>query len=190
MIVEEVEAPPATPVVRLDRQTYYALAERGFFQGRRVILLEGELLEMPPMGQAHIWILTVLTEWLVKNFSDDYQVRIQMPLNVGPNSDPEPDASLIPKPPKMPPDHPQTARLVIEVSDTTLRTDRRKANLYASAGVEEYWIVNIADQVIEVHRQPDVGRKRFAETFDVSKSGTLSPLVGPKVTLRVSTLFS
>lgn len=189
MLVEEIEAPAETPTVRLDRQTYYALAERGFFQGHRVMLIEGELIEMPPMGQAHIWILSVLNEWLVKNFSDQFQVRIQMPLNVGPNSDPEPDASIIPKPARMPDDHPNTSRLVIEVSDSTLRSDRRKAKLYASAGVEEYWIVNIPDECVEVHRQPVVDQKRFADTFVVPKNGEVATIARPQVSLKLAALF-
>lgn len=190
MLTEEIDAPPEAPTVRLDRETYYALAERGFFYGHRVMLLEGELIEMPPMGQAHIWILTVLNEWLVKNFSVDHQVRIQMPLNVGPNSDPEPDAAIIPKPARMPDDHPQTAKLVIEVSDSSLRTDRRKAKLYASAGVEEYWIINISARCIEVHRGPNIAQKQFAEMFVVNESKKLSPLVRPHAVMDLGTLFN
>jgi Uma2 family endonuclease len=112
-----------------------------------------------------------------------------MPLNVGPNSDPEPDASIVPKPTRIPVDHPYTSPLVIEVSDSTLRTDRRKAKLYAGAGVGEYWIVNIADEVIEVHRQPIVDQERFAETFVVSKNGELSTIAKPEVSLKVAALF-
>lgn len=83
-------------------------------------------------------------------------MRPQLPLSLDPDSEPEPDAAVVRGAPRDYVDtHPTTALLVVEVADTPLDLDRgKKAGLYAKAGIPEYWIVNLVEPVLEVHRDP------------------------------------
>ncbi|MBI4572140.1 MAG: Uma2 family endonuclease [candidate division NC10 bacterium] len=93
---------------------------------------------------------------LRKAFGEGTHVRIQLPLALDPSSEPEPDVTVVRGSPRDYRDaHPSAALLVVEVADTTLSHDRdQKGSLYARAGVADYWIVNLVDQVLEVYRDP------------------------------------
>jgi Uma2 family endonuclease len=77
-----------------------------------------------------------------------------MPLDALEDSDPEPDAAVVSGPVEQYHDHPHSALLVVEVADTSMRLDRRKASIYAAAKVQEYWIVNLNARCIEIYRKP------------------------------------
>ena len=78
--------------------------------------------------------------------------------------------------------------LLIEVSDSSLTADRdQKAELYAQAGIIEYWIVNIADEVIHIYRDPD--RSGYRSLRTVSGGESASPLIQPQVKLNLGELF-
>jgi Uma2 family endonuclease len=83
--------------------------------------------------------------------------------------------------------HPTTARLVIEVSDSSLKKDRSKAAVYAGAGIAEYWIVNLAARTIEVHSSPE--GDRYAETRTVREGETLRPVALPDVAIAVAEIL-
>ena len=80
---------------RWTREEFYRLAEDGWFNGQRVQLLNGRIIQMPPQGHAHAKALSFINTWLNRHFADRYWIRIQMPLSVAPDSDPEPDAAVI-----------------------------------------------------------------------------------------------
>jgi Uma2 family endonuclease len=84
--------------------------------------------------------------------------------------------------------HPTTAKLVVEISVTTLAEDREMAFIYAEAGVEEYWIVNAADRCIEVHRCPQEGRYQETTSHSVGQSFPCPSL--PGLTMDVAELFA
>jgi Uma2 family endonuclease len=118
-----------------------------------------------------------------------------MPLE-GPNdaSDPEPDLAVVAGVAKEFRSHPTTAMLVVEVSDTTLRLDRKKAAAYAAMQVNEYWIENLTDRQLEVHREPvpdssEVYGWRYAQTFTLRDGDSIQPLSAPQATVAVSDLF-
>src|SRR5437870_4755144 len=111
------------------REEFYVLAEEGYFRGKRVQLIEGEIIEMAPQGHPHSKTISYLNRWAILAFGDDYTVRVQMPLNASDWSDPEPDIAVVSGPLTAYSDHPQTAALVIEVSDSSVRLDRRKAKI-------------------------------------------------------------
>jgi Uma2 family endonuclease len=111
---------------------------------------------MPPQGPIHSTGTRSAEEALRIAFGPGFDVRPQMPLSLGLASDPEPDLAVVSGSFR---DyctaHPSTALLVVEVSDTTLAYDRcEKASLYARAGLADYWIVNVLDEQVEVHRHP------------------------------------
>lgn len=179
---------------RWTRDEYYQLADAGYFQRQRVQLIQGEIIQMSPQKHPHSKAILLADRWLRESFPTPHLIRIQMPLNALDESDPEPDLAVVHGPVERLTDHPTTAIFVIEVSDTSLRLDRRKASLYAAVGVPEYWIVNIEGRCIEVHRQPapDAAAEfgaSYAVTVVAKESELISPIAVPKSQVKVADLL-
>jgi Uma2 family endonuclease len=141
---------------RWTREEYYRMGEIGFFEDKRVELIEGEVIDMSPIYSPHATSVTLAGEVLREIFGKGWVVREEKPLSLGIDSDPEPDIALVEgKARDFKDAHPTMASLVIEVADSSLSYDRnRKASLYAKAGIQDYWILNLHDRQIEVHRRP------------------------------------
>ncbi|MFO0947833.1 MAG: Uma2 family endonuclease [Planctomycetota bacterium] len=141
---------------RWSAEEFHKVAGLGLFDGQRVELIDGEILEMSPHGVAHATSIALVGQVLGRLVAEGAFVRPQLPLRLGETSEPEPDFAIVPGSPRdYAAAHPTSALLVVEVSDTTLASDRtRKASLYASANIPEYWIVNLIDRQLEVFRQP------------------------------------
>ncbi len=170
------------------RDDYYRMAEAGLFRGQRVELIEGEILTMSPMNPAHAAALQLVAKALERAFGAGHCVRVQLPLHVDDTSEPEPDLAVVPGTPRDYDSHPRTALLVVEISDTTLGFDRgRKRELYAHAGIQEYWIVNLLDYRVEVHRFPEGGDYKYTTTVD--SSGTLTTLAAAQIPIPVAELL-
>jgi Uma2 family endonuclease len=193
MAVMQLSEPKAH---RWTRKEYYELAERGFFHGRRVLLMDGEILQMPPQGPEHFSALDLVAEAVRKAFPQGHCVRTQAPLDLGVNSDPEPDVAVVSgKREDYFSAHPQTAVLVVESSDSTLAFDRgRKASLYARGGIADYWIINLVDRQLEIRRKPvpdssqDYGY-RYADVTILFPGDSASPLAAPQAHIRVADLL-
>ncbi len=140
---------------RWSRAEYDQLVAQGAFQPEeRVELIEGEILTMTPQNRPHATTVMLVQEALREAFGPGVHVQVQLPLALG-TSEPEPDLAVIPGSPRDYLGHPSQARLVVEVSDTTLAFDRkRKGPLYAQAQIAEYWIINLIDRIVEVYREP------------------------------------
>ena len=165
------------------------------FDGQRVELIEGEIVDMSPQMSPHAMAISLTLLELQKAFPDSY-VRMQLPLSFGSSSEPEPDLAVVTgKPRDYPTGHPQTALLVVEVSDSTLRYDRtRKASLYARAGIEDYWVLNLVKKCLEVMRGPvEDGDAEFGwgyASITTLKSGDhVSPLAKPQAAIAVADLL-
>jgi Uma2 family endonuclease len=149
----------------------------------RVELIRGEVLEMSPIGDRHAASVDKLTALFATRLSGRAIVRVQGPVRVDDYSVPEPDVTLL----KTKPDYyasgkprPREVLLVIEVSDSTYRHDRRvKIPLYAEDGIAEAWIVDLERQVVEVFRSP--GPDGYADARTVPPEGALSPAAFPDV---------
>lgn len=127
-----------------------------FAPDSRVELIDGEIIEMNPIGWPHAGIVTTLTNLLVERYGEWALVSPQNPLHLSDVSMPQPDLVLVRRVERRL-DHPTPADvlLVIEVSDSTLAFDRRvKLPLYAKAGVVELWIVDVQAQRVEAYRGP------------------------------------
>jgi Uma2 family endonuclease len=166
----------------LRRAEYDVLVDQGMFdEDERIQLLDGELVVMSPQKPPHAGIVEALNERLMPSLVGRARVRVQLPLAAGEHSEPEPDVAIVPA--DEPRDrHPQRALLVIEVADTSLALDLvRKARIYAAAGVPEYWVIDVARDVVHVHTQP--GADGYAT---VTKRGADEPLdaCGVRLTLR------
>src|SRR5262245_54004413 len=132
----------AMPARRLwTRKEFYRMAALGLFRHQRVELIEGVIIQMPPMLEPHAAGIEKTRRALEAVFGPDHWARAQMPLHLRRRSAPYPDIAVVPGGPGDYQTAPTTALLVCEISDTTLTYDRgRKASLYASAGISDYWI--------------------------------------------------
>jgi Uma2 family endonuclease len=131
------------------------------WEGKKVLLIDGGLIEMPPAGPLHNQAL-MLADYLFKAlFAQGFVVRIQMPLVFGINTDPLPDLAVVAGVPRSISTNPPTAVLVLEVSDSTLSFDTgEKASLYAAAGVADYWVIDVVNRRVVVHRGPTADPKQ------------------------------
>lgn len=178
------------PSMRLwSREEFYELAELGYFRGQRVQLVEGEIIQMAPQGEPHSICIMYLNHWAVRSFGDEFLVRVQLPLNASDWSDPEPDIAIVPGPLEVYRNHPRRAPLIIEVSDSSVQLDRRKAKVYAEAEVPEYWLVNIPDKQVEVYRAKVGAVGDYDEPVIYERGQTLSPVAWPRVKLVLAELF-
>ncbi|MFN2413099.1 MAG: Uma2 family endonuclease [Pyrinomonadaceae bacterium] len=172
---------------------YYKMADLGYFQGRRVELINGEIIEMAPMKSPHAVAITLLVEVLSEKFGERFSVRSQLPLRLDEKSEPEPDIAIVKgKARDYSESHPNHASLIVEVSNSTLRFDRgEKAGLYAQFGIADYWILNLKDRCLEVCREPssDDGIFFYAERFVVDSGSEISPLAKPKTKIMVADIL-
>jgi Uma2 family endonuclease len=176
---------------------YYKLCEADWFQGKRVQLIGGEIIEMAAQKNEHGISIKLTEVALDAIFGPNFWVRTQMSLDLSPHSVPDPDLAVVPGTPRSYTGAPvpTTALLVVEVSETTLSYDRStKASLYAAAGISDYWIINLVDRQVEVYRDPvpDPSQPfgyRYASDMDLVPGDVVSPLALPTATVAVDDLL-
>jgi Uma2 family endonuclease len=184
MVDPELQSERLRPLLRVE---YDRLVELGYFVDEPLELLRGMLVEMSPQGISH----ADLSEWLAQWFSatlpmTEYRVRSQLPFAATEDSEPEPDV-LVTRRIAGRRGHPTDALLLIEVSASSLRKDRKlKLGIYAEAGVPEYWIIDVEHERVEVYTEPDGREYRRCETID--RTGTLRPTQLPGIELAVAAL--
>jgi Uma2 family endonuclease len=171
---------------------YHRMIEAGILgEDERVQLIGGTLVAMTPQGRPHARVIQRLTRLLVRAVGDDVEVLTQLPLTLLDDSEPEPDVAVVrAEDAQSAEHHPSTALLVIEVAGDSLRLDRQsKASVYARAGIPEYWIVNVAESTVEVHRQPDTAAGSYRARTIVASGGTLVVTSVPGLRVDVAALF-
>ena len=156
---------------RITAEEYHRMAEVGLLApDARVELIEGEIIEMAPIGREHMSVVDQLTELFVHAAGNDAIVRVQGSVRLGSMSEPEPDLVLLRRRADFYRNELAGARdilLVIEVSDTTLRYDREvKVPLYARHGVPETWIVDLRHQRLLVYGEPNEGAYQRESVLD------------------------
>jgi Uma2 family endonuclease len=175
------------PIRRLRRTEYEKLAELGAFENERVELLNGQLVCMSPIGPPHSSTVDRLTQLLAHYLFGRTIVRVQGPFAASDESEPEPDLALLPLG-NYSKEHPVRAELLIEVAESSLPYDRGpKLSVYAECGVPEYWIVNLVDRRVEVHRKPGGGRYWQVQYFE--EGSRVSPLCFPDFELVVTDIL-
>jgi Uma2 family endonuclease len=186
---------PAVQTRLWTRQEYERLVAEGFFHPEeRLELVDGEIIRMTPQGSPHATASSLAADTLRTCFGPSHLVRVQMPLALGPDSEPEPDIAVVVGNARDYRDaHPQTAVLIVEVSDTTLTYDReRKARLYARATIPEYWIVNLLERRLEVYRDSistGAGGPAYRTRVILDPSKTIAPLAAPSSSIAVADLL-
>ena len=179
---------------RWRRVEYERLVELGMFTGERLELLNGLLVVREPQGSSHAAIVAQVARVLERAFGSGWYARQHAPLALDDDSEPEPDVAIVPGDPRTyVAGHPSTAPLVVEVADSSLRLDRRlKAELYARNRVPEYWIVNLTDATLEVHRNPQSAAPQGCryDTIEILHStATVTPLGAPGSVIAVADLL-
>jgi Uma2 family endonuclease len=184
MFDPELLAPEA--IRKLSRREYDKLVELGVFEDERVELLRGMLVTMSPQGREHSGITAWFGRRLTLALGDAWDVRQHSPYAASDDSEPEPDVSVSRLGASMLL-HPSSAVLLIEISDSSIKKDRRiKAPIYAEANVPECWIVDIStvELRVEVHTDPTPSGYRRVEIL--RDGDVLRPSRLPGVELPVS----
>jgi Uma2 family endonuclease len=182
---------------RWTRAEYERMIEHGVFhEDEHLELVDGEILTMSPQSSLHAGVITLAAEALRIAFGEGRHVRVQMPLSLDDLSVPEPDLAVVEGTGRAYlAAHPETAVLVVESADSTLPYDRgRKAGLYARSGIRDYWIVNVADRVLEVYRDPQPATAvplgfAYASTERLGREAFVSPLAAPEARIAVADLL-
>ncbi|HEX5370578.1 MAG TPA: Uma2 family endonuclease [Dehalococcoidia bacterium] len=173
---------------------YYRMAEAGILgEDERVELVEGEIIEMPPIGSQHASIVDHLAELLRRGLVPErHQLRIQGPLRLDGESQLQPDLTLLkPRSDFYAGAHPsaEDVLLLIAVSDTTLAYDiGRKQAVYADAGVPEYWVVDVAGRRIEVYRGPALDN--YKQRLIIMPGESIAPLAFPDLMIAVNDVLA
>lgn len=172
----------------LKRAEFDQLVELGAFEGERVELVRGVLVEMAPQGVPHANVVEVLTELLIGALRGRARVRSQLPFAASDESELEPDLAVLEKSSSRK-DHPSSALLLVEVADSSLAFDRKvKANIYAEARVPEYWVIDTSRQQVEVYSRPSGGTYKRVERH--GRTAVLSLRAFPDVSIRLAELFA
>lgn len=167
------------------------MIEAGILTERRCELIEGEIVEMPPEGDEHIWITEGIGDYLQSLLAGSAWIREDRPITL-PNSssEPQPDIAVL----RLPRERyryrrpgPEDIYWLIEVADTTFTKDTgEKLKIYAAADIPEYWVIDVQRSQVRVFHQPS-GEKYQREV--AVTAGTISPLAFPNLNISVERLL-
>lgn len=182
---------------RWTRAEYDRLIEVGVFHpGEPVELLGGELIVSEPQGSAHYTAILLVEDALRAALGSGWLVRTQGPVALDAESEPEPDLTVVPGGARdYSREHPSRPALVVEVAESSLSRDREhKGSLYARARVDDYWILNLVDRVLEVYRRPIPDPSalfgwRYAAKEVWGPESSVAPLAAPGAPILVSDLL-
>jgi Uma2 family endonuclease len=182
---------------RWTRAEYDRLIEIGVFRpGDPVELLGGDLIVAEPQSSPHYTAIGLAQDALRRAFGAGWLVRTQGPIALDEQSEPEPDVAVARGSVRdYSQEHPARPVLVVEVAATSLVLDRdHKGSLYARARLQDYWIVNLVDRVLEVYRQPTPDAAaafgwRYASGQTLGPEASLAPLAAPAARVAVADLL-
>lgn len=180
--VLELRESAAVPYHRWSVDEYHRMALAGLLdETDRVELIEGELIDMAPIGSKHAFIVNRLSQTFSTKAGRQYFVSTQNPVQLGERSEPQPDIALLRLGDYM--DKLPTAGevlLIVEVSQTTIDYDREvKLALYALHGIPEVWLLDVNAGELTIYREPAEGQYRLIRkpTRAEVVSATLVPAV-------------
>jgi Uma2 family endonuclease len=183
-------------VRRWTRKEYDHLGELGIFEGEPLELIGGQLFVAEPKGPYHAGGVGMIAATIRRALPPGWLVRVQDAIALDDESEPEPDIAVVPGDDRdYLAEHPGRPALVVEVAQSSLRFDRRrKGSLYARGGVQDYWIVNLVDRVLEVYRDPIVDdAARYGWSYRsverITTAGSVTLLALPAVRITVADLL-
>jgi Uma2 family endonuclease len=182
---------------RWTRVEYDRLIDVGIFRtGEHLELLGGQLVVSEPQGTLHATAVGLVEDTLRACFGPGWVVRVQMPIALDDESEPEPDVAVVPGTRwDYEAAHPSRPALLVEVAESSLAADRvTKAALYARAGIADYWILNLVDRVLEVCRDPVTAATqsagwRYRDIAVLHSGASIAPLARPDVPVEVVALL-
>lgn len=148
-------------VHRFTVKEYHRLGELGILhEDDRIELLEGRIIDMTPIGSKHASVVNRLNNMLIEKMRGMVIVSIQNPVDLNEYSEPEPDITILkPRQDFYSINHPwpEDILFIIEVADTSLDYDRSvKIPLYAKASIQEVWLVNLIENIVEIYYEPSL----------------------------------
>jgi len=172
---------------------YHKMAEAGILsEDDRVELLEGEVVRMAPIGLRHATCVRRLNRLFSKWVGERAIVDVQNPIRLGEHSEPQPDVALLkPRPDFYATSHPgpEDVVLVIEVAETSAAVDREvKVPLYARFGVPEVWLVDLAEDRVEVFREPSA--QGYREVRVLRRGESVAPALLPDLAVPVDAVLA
>ena len=172
---------------------YHRMVDAGVFgPEERVELIDGEIIEMSPIGPRHAGCVINLNRLLVTRLGTRAVISPQNPVVIRPRSEPQPDMLVLrPRDVSYSRAHPvpEDVLLAVEVGDTTARFDRLvKARVYARARMVEYWLVDVGAERVEVFRNPE--GEAYRDVAQAERGGRVSPLAFPDVAFEVDDFFA
>ncbi len=188
------------PARTFNRDEYYKMAEAGVFGPReRVELIQGEIIRMSPQNSPHAGSVSKATMVLTRSFGDTYIVRVQLPLTLADDCEPEPDFALV-SPEALEKSlqanrHPGWADLILEVADSSLAYDScEKASLYACYAILDYWLLDVRARRLVVHRRPVDDPEQpfhygYAEVTVFDAEACVAPLCLPDRVVQVADML-
>jgi Uma2 family endonuclease len=189
-------APAGPTPYRWTIAEYRELGKTGLFHDKKTMLLDGELYVMVFPNPPHDTALGLTDQWLRTVFTSGYHVRNQMGFDIGTRTDPGPDLVVVPGSIR---DYatktPTSAVLVVEVADTSLFIDTtKKAELYATAGVPDYWVIDLENRRLLVFRDPaplpaGLGATAYRTQLTFGPNDSVAPLSAPNAPVKVADLL-
>jgi len=169
-------------------EEYYRMGESGVLGHEpRIELIEGEVVDMSPIGSKHAYVVDLLVKLINQTIDDSLHLRGRHPVRLSDVSEPEPDIAIVRGPGTNYLEHhplPNDVMLLIEVSDTTLKFDlETKAPLYAKHGIPEYWVVDLEGKQLHLFRQPEEGVYLVHETLDAAGTVEVPACPGARLAL-------
>lgn len=181
---------------RWKRVEYDRLIDLGVFEGEPLELLGGHLVVAEPKGAYHSSAVSTAEYAVRAALPSGWIVRTQSPVSLDDESEPEPDLVVVPgRPADYRHAHPERPALAVEVADSSVFFDRQhKGSLYARAGIQDYWIVNLVDRVLEVYRDPGPDPSapygwRYRAVTTLAPPAIVVPLAFPTAPIAVSALL-
>lgn len=167
------------------------MAKNGILRrGARVELLEGQIIDMSPIGPLHGGVATEIAQIFTMLARGRYITRVQNPIRLDDHSEPEPDIAIVKSTGdfyKSAHPAPDAVLLLIEVAESSLDYDReKKLPVYGRAGIPETWIVNLDERTIEIYREPQF--TGYASKAILS-AGEARPIAFPDVSLNIQALL-
>lgn len=168
---------------------YQRMIAAGILDDRRVELLKGEIVEMPPEGEPHAYFSSVAGTYLVRLLGDRAMIRPSKPITLPNDSEPEPDIAIVQPLGREYLEHhpyPENILWLIEYSDSSLDKDLEiKTKVYAEVNICEYWVVNLKTRQLIVFRDPQDGEYASKSTLT---GGIIYPLAFPDVPVSVDAI--
>jgi Uma2 family endonuclease len=183
---------------RWTREEFHRAAALGLFgPGERLELVAGEIYQKLTQNPPHAIGIGKTARALETVFGAGFNIRQQLPIVLATDSEPEPDLLVVRGEPDDYVEHPTPADvlLLVEVSDSTLRFDQgRKAATYAEAGIADYWLLNLIDRRLEVHRKPIEDTEapfgfRYQLVLLITEGETIASLAMPETQIAVADLL-